>query len=281
VGDLLTRIHGPSGETLTLDHARWARVNGVRLADGMGQTISEANYAFAMNGWRIKAQRDGVQRNYVHDGPNATVGLDDAGNVAWRRLHTRSVDRALAEERDGQLRWLLADHVGSVRDVVDNNGLVLARYSYDPFGRQVSGPAPTLDDSLRFTGREFDLPGGLGFYRARVYDPAIGRFVSEDARAPWHYAYAENNPLVLVDPSGESAATEYAMVLCTVSATVFGIRPWALFVDSALTQAANGLQGLPASAGAALAPLEPTWIDPIGPFLPCGLGGPLGDLGGG
>ena len=280
MGDLLTRVHGPSGETLTLDHERWSRVSGVRLADAMGQTISEANYGFAMNGWRISALRDGVQRHYVHDGPNATVGLDDAGNAVWRRLHTRSVDRPLAEERDGQIRWLLSDHVGSVRDVVDHDGQLLARYSYDPFGRQVSGPAPTLDDSVRFTGREFDLPGGLGFYRARVYDPAIGRFVSEDPRAPWHYAYAENNPLVLVDPSGESAAIEYAMIVCTVSATVFMIRPWAQFVDSALTQAANGLQGLPASAGAAIAPLQPNWTDPAGGFVPCGAGGAAGAGGG-
>jgi RHS repeat-associated protein len=44
-------------------------------------------------------------------------------------------------------------------------------------------------------------------YRARYYDPSIGRFISEDptqfaGSATNFYAYTENNPINLTDPSG-------------------------------------------------------------------------------
>ncbi len=55
-----------------------------------------------------------------------------------------------------------------------------------------------------FTGREWD--GELYYYRARYYDPKIGRFISEDPGGdedgPNRYAYVGNRPTVLRDPSG-------------------------------------------------------------------------------
>ena len=58
----------------------------------------------------------------------------------------------------------------------------------------------------QFTGRESDGTG-LYFYRARYYDPAIGRFISEDPIGfdggdVNLYAYVANDPVNLIDPSG-------------------------------------------------------------------------------
>ncbi len=61
-----------------------------------------------------------------------------------------------------------------------------------------------------FTGREWDPETGLYYYRARYYDPKIGRFISEDplplrARKPREldaYAYVANNPVNYSDPTG-------------------------------------------------------------------------------
>jgi len=57
-----------------------------------------------------------------------------------------------------------------------------------------------------FTGRRFDIETGLYYYRARYYNPHIGRFmqtdpVGYDAGINW-YLYCNNNPLGLVDPFG-------------------------------------------------------------------------------
>jgi RHS repeat-associated protein len=64
-----------------------------------------------------------------------------------------------------------------------------------------------------FTGREWDAETGLYYYRARYYDPKIGRFLSEDPigfmGGANFYAYVEGNPLTLVDPFGLSSDWEW------------------------------------------------------------------------
>src|SRR6185295_13958890 len=64
-----------------------------------------------------------------------------------------------------------------------------------------------------YTGRERDPDTGLMYYRARWYDPQIGRFLSEDpirfsGRDVNCYAYVKNHPLWFRDPRLSSAATD-------------------------------------------------------------------------
>ena len=75
---------------------------------------------------------------------------------------------------------------------------------YDAWGNLEAG-ANVL--GYAFTGREWDPDTGLYYYRARYYDPRLGRFISEDpmgfnAGDPNFYAYVFSNPANRVDPSG-------------------------------------------------------------------------------
>lgn len=65
----------------------------------------------------------------------------------------------------------------------------------------------TLPNPFQYTGRDYDSETGLRYYRARYYDPAIGRFISEDPAQAGDdfYVYANDNPTNLVDPFGLSA----------------------------------------------------------------------------
>jgi RHS repeat-associated protein len=60
-----------------------------------------------------------------------------------------------------------------------------------------------------FTGREWDPETGLYYYRARYYDPGAGRFSGSDPRGMVDgtnlYRYVHNNPVVFVDPYGNTA----------------------------------------------------------------------------
>jgi len=58
-----------------------------------------------------------------------------------------------------------------------------------------------------FTGREFDSESHLYYYRARYYDPALGRFLSADPIGfgggdSNFYRYVQNRAIVAKDPSG-------------------------------------------------------------------------------
>ncbi len=72
-------------------------------------------------------------------------------------------------------------------------------------------PASLAQNSLptekQFTGHVFDQSSNLYYMRARYYDPVIGRFLSPDAQGDPvaggnRYSYVGNNPVILVDPSG-------------------------------------------------------------------------------
>ncbi len=77
-----------------------------------------------------------------------------------------------------------------------------------PFGGERWSSGSDLSD-FDFTGQRADSFGLLD-YRARFYDPLIGRFISADTIVPDfanpqdlnRYSYVRNSPLNFVDPSG-------------------------------------------------------------------------------
>jgi RHS repeat-associated protein len=63
-----------------------------------------------------------------------------------------------------------------------------------------------MRNPFRYTARELDSETGLYYYRARYYEPSIGRFLSEDplrfGGGAHFFKYAKNIPVDLVDPYG-------------------------------------------------------------------------------
>ena len=79
---------------------------------------------------------------------------------------------------------------------------MVEQLTYESFGNQVASSRTRYT----YTGRERDADTDLMYYRARFYDPQVGRFIGEDPIGlngginP--YAYAANDPAALIDPSG-------------------------------------------------------------------------------
>ena len=98
-----------------------------------------------------------------------------------------------------------ADHLGSVRMVTSGSGQTTFATDYVPYGTRYGA---TGTEVFSYTGKPYDGATGLYYFGARYYDPAAGRFVSEDAydsKDPLHlnkYCYADENPLRFNDPSG-------------------------------------------------------------------------------
>ncbi len=101
------------------------------------------------------------------------------------------------------------DYLGSTRIITDQNGVLVSRIDYEPFGREL---VDTTKTKYTFTGKEQDATG-LQYFGARYYDSGIGRFTQVDpnynpSESP--YEYARNNPLKYVDPNGKDAADSVA-----------------------------------------------------------------------
>ncbi len=88
---------------------------------------------------------------------------------------------------------------------------------YFPFGtyrETVDYDVNFPDVFYTFTGQEDDDDLGLYNYGARLYDPALGRFISPDSIVPDptdlqslnRYSYVRNNPLFYIDPTGHCGA---------------------------------------------------------------------------
>ena len=109
-----------------------------------------------------------------------------------------------------------ADGLGSVIGEVDASGNVTYTAKYDVFGslRDSSGTSTSKHKFVGGLGHTTEPDtGGLVYMRARWYDPAAGRFISEDRKKDginW-YIYCTNNPINLTDKTGNMAdgETEY------------------------------------------------------------------------
>jgi RHS repeat-associated protein len=80
----------------------------------------------------------------------------------------------------------MRDHLGSVREMTDINGTVVARYDYDPWGRSTA-VIGTNKPNFNFTGLYNHAKSGLDMATYRFYDPDLGRWLSRDPIAEVRY----------------------------------------------------------------------------------------------
>jgi RHS repeat-associated protein len=106
----------------------------------------------------------------------------------------------------GQVEYLHTDALGSPIARTNQNGVVVSRTRYEPYGGTALGTVPTIG----FTGHVNDAETGLVYMQQRYYDPVAGRFLSidpvtTDANTGGsfnRYVYAANNPYKYIDPDG-------------------------------------------------------------------------------
>jgi RHS repeat-associated protein len=226
-GNLVRRTVIATGEYTTYEYDYRNRLVSATVYSAGGIVLREESFTYdvfdRLIARTVDADGAGPQAAVtiytVYDGDNAWADYDSAGNVLARYLYGDGSDEILARYRpqDG-VAFYLTDHLEAVRDLVDAGGVLLNHIDYDSFGNIVAQTNPAAGDRFTFTGREWDPTLGLYYYRARFYDPRLGRFISEDptgfsAGDDNLYRYVGNDPLNRMDPSGHDAISEWAVEL--------------------------------------------------------------------
>jgi RHS repeat-associated protein len=252
-GNLLTKSNAVSGVHYSFIWDHRNRLTRVELEDpNITPGVDVTEYRYDALDRRIAVVRaDGITWTY-YDGLQPLVDFRDQETTPLRIQYTgEKLDELHALwQRDQGLFWLLNDHLGSPRHLLDRNGVEVGRFDYDSFGnlRSVSGSQAGAVGRFAFTGREWDPNTGLYYYRARYYDPDLGRFIQEDpmgfaAGDANLYRYVFNQPLTLTDPTGLMTAEEYAELLLAL------VRPgnfcqFALCVNNLWSGVANAVINL-------------------------------------
>ncbi|MCI0711833.1 MAG: hypothetical protein L0154_16880, partial [Chloroflexi bacterium] len=203
--------------------------NKVQSVSGSGVNVT---YDYDADGNRIRETDNGVTTTYVWD-PLTAYGdvIYESTTGSTDRHYTRANGLLLAQQTGTtNIRYLTHDAQGTSRGMLSATGAsLLESYDYNAFG-DFYQPS-TMTTKFAYTGQQYDAATGLYFLRARYYDPAIGRFLSQD---PYpvntgnpvelnRYVYTANNPVNFSDPSGLVASFEYESLLSRVAKAIGGL----------------------------------------------------------
>jgi RHS repeat-associated protein len=205
VYDLANRLTEVDGVAYAWD------ANGNLLNDGaslysynhanrlVGVAQDTDNYEFRYNGLgdRVAQNTPGGEINYALDlEARLTQVLADGANA-----YLYGAGR-IGEEQPGGWQYHLGDALGSVRELVEANGMVELARAYDPFGSMLRSEG-LATSAYAFTGEQVDGTG-LVYLRARYYSPLQGRFAVADPSGleANRYTYAAASPITRVDRSG-------------------------------------------------------------------------------
>ena len=223
-GNLTTETYDPSSSdqvtTFTYDQSN--RLTSVDLPDGT--TVS---YTYDANDDQTSttvttggASPTTTVVNNIYVGGKLTQQTDGNGNLLATFTYNAAgepVSVQVGNNLSTALRYYyIYGGQGNVVALTDASGNVVASYSYDPFGVLLSSSENFPNgwsNPFRYDGRDgvlFNSTAGLYWMQVRAYDPTLGRFLSRDplSKAPLFfldqpYAYAGNNPVTNVDPTGQ------------------------------------------------------------------------------
>ena len=184
---------------------------------------------------------DGLHRRIEKVITSGGVTYDDYYNVAWQLLETRKggdtdpykqyvwdvryIDAPVCRFYDPnvnnnvQTHYYMTDANMNVTAIAEDDGDIVERYDYDPYGKVIVLNADwTLDSSsggdglsdvdndILFAGYRFDPESGMYHVRFRVYHPTLGRWMQRDPLGYVDgmslYEYVRSRSTRMSDPFG-------------------------------------------------------------------------------
>jgi len=165
-------------------------------------------YSYNDQGLRDSQSQNGTQLNHLYDQQSLIAESNSLGDEIAR--YTHSSVGLIAEARNGIQTYIHGDALNTPIAITDTTGAVTSRYTWDSWGnlQQQTGIS---QQPFGFTGYQRDEQTGLHYAQQRYYDSEIGRFNRHDPfrgdinipLSLHRYLYANANPTIYVDPTGE------------------------------------------------------------------------------
>ena len=256
--DLLTSY---AGQTITYDGIG----NPLSYRDGLSMTWRNgrelasltkngvtASYLYDESGLRTKKTVGGVVTNYhvidgrlygEYTGSHRLLYMFDEAGTRYSFLY------------NGSTYYYVFNGQGDVIGITDGTGNMLARYTYDAWGKpltitdgagaDVSGNASHIANvnPFRYRGYYYDKESGLYYLQSRYYDPVVGRFINADDSDVLFedqdnlvehnlFTYCLNNPVNMIDEDGRFAITLSVIAVGALITAASAAAIWAVNTPS-------------------------------------------------
>ena len=195
--DLYGNVKTRTGYTLNWD-----------MESRMTSITGTSSYIYDYQNRRESRTVGAATNTYLYDRLNL---IQEQGASTADYLYGPGIDEPLAMSRGGQAYYYIVDGLGSVAELTNSAGTVQNSYLYDAWG-QTRSQTGSLANPFSYTARELAEASTM-FYRARYYQPSVGRFLQEDPLDPGalstRYAYVLNSPVSYTDPNGLAASAAH------------------------------------------------------------------------
>ncbi|OUS03834.1 hypothetical protein A9Q81_06815 [Gammaproteobacteria bacterium 42_54_T18] len=196
-GNLRQKVNSGSTQIYDYDAAD-------RLVNVSGAGLQTEQYAYDQGNRRIQKTVGSDITNFHYSGPDIIAEYqNDWGTAAAVYSHGAGMDDPIMRKSANDSQYYHNDGLSSIVALTDKAGNTVATNRYGAWGKVTQFTGSTA--LYGFTGREPDA-SGLMYYRARYYDPDMGRFTQADplgfVNGVNQYAYVLNSPVNYVDPWG-------------------------------------------------------------------------------
>ena len=266
------------GNPLTFDGYSYSWQKGRQLAGISGNGI-DTSYKYNDEGIRTQKTVNGVTTTYDLEGD--LVVYEESYNVSSpdtkfnKIYYTYTGDGSLVSMNlDGVEYYYIRNGQNDIIGLYDKNGVQVAAYTYDTWGKLVSikdqnGNDVTDDSSsvgyqnpYGYRGYRYDTDTGMYYLQSRYYNPEIGRYLNADSQLNPQsditgmnlFCYGGNNPVNTTDPTGHAFMFITAAIDAVVGAVVGGIvaakQGKSIMKGALIGAVVGGLIGLGAGAAA-------------------------------
>ncbi len=191
---------------------------------------------------------NGIRTSKTVNGTTITYTIDENNNVIEQTDGTNTI-KFVYDSNNAPVYFIYNNTTyyyeknlqGDIVAILDTNGNTVVEYTYDIWGKLLGITGELADtvgvtNPLRYRGYYYDTETELYYLQSRYYSPDLMRFISQDDVKLSNtqgqplgsnlYAYCLNNPVMNIDPTGESLTV--ILVCAAIGAIVGGLAGYGL-----------------------------------------------------